>query len=198
VALLLRRLRRNARPRVGLVHPPLDQPLDPRLCVGGHHHDERERRRHPGFDEQRDVLDHDGVVGHGFDDLQPPLTDQRVHDGVQLGALFVVDERLGRQCRPVQRPVRQQDVLAELLDQLGQPLGAGFDDLARDDVTVDDDAATFSERGGHRRLAGANTAGQTDAQHARARLGAAGELLPQGRELGIAGQRPAGLRLVGS
>ena len=91
--------------------------------------------------------------------------DQRVHDAVQRGALLVVDERLGRQRGPVQRAVGQQDVLAERVDQLREPLGAGFDDLAGDHVTIDDDAATFGERGGHRRLAGADTAGQTDAQH---------------------------------
>ena len=69
--------------------------------------------------------------------------DQRVHDAVQRGALLVVDERLGRQRGPVQRAVGQQDVLAERVDQLRQPLGAGFDDLAGDHVTVDDDAAAF-------------------------------------------------------
>ena len=48
---------------------------------------------------------------------------------------------IGGQRRPVQRTVRQQDPVAERLDQLGQPLGAGFDDLAGDHVPVDDDAA---------------------------------------------------------
>ena len=48
----------------------------------------------------------------------------------------------------------------------GQTFGARFDDLAGYHVTVDDDAAALAEGGGHRRLAGADTAGQTDAQHA--------------------------------
>ena len=104
-----------------------------------------------------------------------PLAHQRMHDAVELGALLVVDERHGGQRGPVQRAVGQQDVLAERLDQRGQPLGAGFDDLAGDDVAVDDDAAALVERGGHRRLAGADTAGQTDAQH--------GQLPPRRRTL---------------
>ena len=90
---------------------------------------------------------------------------QGMHDAVQRGALLVVDERLGRQGRPVQRAVGQQDVLAERVDQRRQPLGAGFDDFPGDHVAVDDDAAALIECGGHRRLAGADTAGQTDAQH---------------------------------
>ena len=35
--------------------------------------------------------------------------------------------------------VGQQDVLAERVDELGQSLGTRFDDLAGDDVAVDDD-----------------------------------------------------------
>ena len=46
------------------------------------------------------------------------LTDQRMHDGVQLGPLLVVDERLGGQRGTVQCTIGQQDVLAERLDQL--------------------------------------------------------------------------------
>ena len=46
--------------------------------------------------------------------------------------------------RAVERTVGQQDVLAERVDELGQSLGARFDDFAGDDVAVDDDAATFS------------------------------------------------------
>ena len=82
--------------------------------------------------------------------------------------LVLVAERLGGQRRPVQRAIGQQDVLAERVDELGQPLGARLDDLAGDDVAVDDDAAALGERGGHRRLSGADPAGQADAQHVAA------------------------------
>ena len=85
---------------------------------------------------------------------------------LSVGALLVVAERHGGQRGPVQRAVGQQDVVAERVDQRGQPFGARFDDFPGDHVTVDDDAAAFAERGRHRRLAGADSAGQTDAQHA--------------------------------
>ena len=68
-------------------------------------------------------------------------------DAVQRRAFVVVAERLGGQRGPVQRPVGKQDVLAERVDELGQPFGARFDDFAGDDVTVDDDTAAFGESG---------------------------------------------------
>ena len=120
-ALLLGCLCLDPRAGVGLVHPPLDQPLDSYFFVGGHHHHKRKHRRHPGFHQQRDVLDHNGVVVHRVDDLLASLPDERVHDAIQLGALLVVDERLGGQRGPVQRAVGQQNVLAEGVDQLASP-----------------------------------------------------------------------------
>ena len=111
------------------------------LLVGVDDHHEREHRRHPGLDEQRDVLDDHRIVGHRGDDLLAPLPTSGCTMPFSVGALLVVDERLGRQRGPVQRAVGQQDVLAERVDQLGQPLGARFDDLPGDDVAVDDDAA---------------------------------------------------------
>ncbi len=91
-----------------------------------------------------------------------------MNDLVQPGALVVVAEGLGRKCRPVQCAVGSQDVLAELLHQGSQPLGARLDDLAGDDVTVDNHAAALGERGRHRRLAGADAAGEPDSQHVTA------------------------------
>ena len=88
-----------------------------------------------------------------------------MHDAVQGGALLVIAEGDRGQRRPVQRTVRQQDPVAERLDQAGQTLGAGFDDLAGDHVPVDDDATELTERGGHRRLARSDTSGQPNAQH---------------------------------
>ena len=58
-------------------------------------------------------------------------------------ALLVVGERDRRQRGPVERAVGQQDLRAERLDQLREPLGPRFDDLPGDHVAVDDDAAAF-------------------------------------------------------
>ena len=163
--LLLGCLSGDPRASVRLVHPALDQPLDPGLLVGVDDDHERKHRRQPGLDEQRDVLDHHRVLGDGGDDLLTPARHQRVHDAVEELALFVVDERLGRQGGPVQCAVGKQDVVAERVDKGRQTLGPGFDDFPGDHVSVDDDAAAFVERGGHRRFTGADAAGQTDANH---------------------------------
>jgi hypothetical protein len=163
-----------------------------------------------------------------------------MHDAVQRGALLVVDERLGRQRRPVQRAVGLKNVVAERLDEPAESLGARLNDLTGDDVPIDDDAATVSERVGHCRLAGADTTGQTDTNHRNSlsgrsaqpstpassivgrssnrlgcgqketprldepgscltwALGAACELLPQCRQLRVAGQRPTRRGLLGA
>ena len=118
---------------------------------------------------------------------------------LSVGALLVVDERLGRQGRPVQRSVGQQDVVAERVDKRGQSFGAGFDDFARDHVAIDDDAAAFVRTrrtpSTYRRRCRRSDRCEASGQR---RLGAAGELLPQRRQLGVAGQRPAGRLLFGS
>ena len=74
-------------------------------------------------------------------------------------------ERDGGQRRTVQRAVGQQDLLTEVTDECGKALGAGFNHLAGDDVTVDDHTAAFGECPRHRGLPGADAAGQPDAQH---------------------------------
>ena len=85
---------------------------------------------------------------------------------LRVGAFVVVAERHRGQRRAVERTVGQQDVLAERVDELGQSLGTRFDDFAGDDVAVDDDAAAFAESGRDSGLPGADTARQTDSQHA--------------------------------
>ena len=61
----------------------LDEPLHSRLEVGVHDHDQREQRRHPRLDQQRDVLDDHGVLGRRGDQLGAPVRHQRVHDAVE-------------------------------------------------------------------------------------------------------------------
>ena len=143
----------------------LDQPSQPHFDVGVHDDHQREQRRHSRFHQQRNVFDHNGILGHRRDDLRAALAYQRVNDPVEPLARLVVAKSLGGQRRTIQRPVGKQDVVTERVDQRRQPLGAGLDHLARDDVAVDDDPAALREGGGQRRLPGADATGQPDAQH---------------------------------
>jgi hypothetical protein len=165
----------------------LDQPRHPQVGVGVHDDHQRKQRRHAGLHQQRNVLDDDRVFGHRRNDLRAPLAHQRMNDAVEGLACLVVLESLGGQRRPVQCAVGREDVVAEGRDQRRQPLGTRFDHLARDDVGVDDDATALREGRRHRRLTGADAAGEPDPEHV-APSGAAGQLLPQRRELGVAGQ----------
>ena len=67
-------LRRDPGAGVVLGHAPLlHQPPHPKFDVGVHHDNQREHRGHPGFHQQRNVLDHHRVLGHRRDDLLTPL-----------------------------------------------------------------------------------------------------------------------------
>jgi hypothetical protein len=170
--------------RIGLGEPPvLDEAGHPKLLVGVNDDDQREHRRHLRFDEQRDVLDDYRVRRCRVDQLLATPSDQRMHYAVQGGPLRIVAEGDGCQRRPVQRAVRAQDALAEGLDQLRETLRSGFDDLPCNDVAVDHDPAEFAERPGHRRLAGTDTAGQTNSQHGISLTGGAGHLALDARQL---------------
>ena len=137
---------RDAGPGIRGVHATNgDQPVQPHIRVGVHHHHQREQRSHLGFDQKRDVLDDHLIVGDRGDDLGTPRRDQRMHDRVEPGALLLIGERFGRQSRTVQRTVGQQDVVAEMIDQRRQALGAGLHHLAGDDIAVDDHSAALGE-----------------------------------------------------
>lgn len=161
--LLFGGLHRDTGPGVVLAEPAVfDQPLDPHLGIGVHDDDQREHRRHLGFDEQRNVLDDHRILPRGGDQLRAPSSHQWVNDAVQGLPFLLVTERDRGQRGTVQGAIGLQDPGPEGLDELAQTLGTRFDDLTGDDVAIDDDAATFGERGGHRRLAGADTAGESN------------------------------------
>ena len=104
-ALLLGGLRGDAGAGVLLGESAVfDEPLHANLRVGVDDDDQREHRRHLGFDQQWDVLDDHRIVVGRRDELRPPVRHQRMHDAVQGGALLVVAERDRGQGRAVQRP----------------------------------------------------------------------------------------------
>ena len=139
-ALFLGGLRGDPGAGVGLVHPALSTSRSTRtLHIGVHDDHQREHRRHTGLHQQRNVLDHNGILGDRRDDLRAALAHQGVHDPVESW-------RAARRRRTPWRPEpddpaprRQQDVLTERIDQRGQPLGTRLDDLTGDDIAVDDD-----------------------------------------------------------
>ena len=86
--------------------------------VNDDHDDEWKHRRHTGLDEQRNVLDDHGIVGHRCDDLRATMRHQRMHDPIQ--AWRAVPRRLKAIAASAGRfsaPSGQQDVLAERVDQ---------------------------------------------------------------------------------
>ena len=92
-ALLVGGLGGDPGPGVGLVHAAnVEQPGQAHVRIGVDHHHQREQRRHPGFDQQWNVLDDHLVLGHRSDDLGTPTRDQRMHDFVELRALSVIAE----------------------------------------------------------------------------------------------------------
>jgi hypothetical protein len=110
-------------------------------------------------------VDDDPVLRRGGHQLAGPRTDPRVDDAVEGGASALVGEHALGELGPVERAVAD-DVVTEGLSYLGQPVGAGFDDLTGDLVGVDHDRAVLGEPPGHCGLAGADPAREAYAQHA--------------------------------
>ena len=75
-SLFLSRLGSDPRPGIRLIHPTnADQPVQPHVRIGVHHHDQREQRGHLGFDQQRNVFDDHLILRHRCDDLGAPRCD---------------------------------------------------------------------------------------------------------------------------
>ena len=153
-------------PGVGLVHPAVgDQPVQPGLVRGVHHDHDVEGSLEPGLHEQRDVLDHHGVVRDGREDLPRPLRHQRMDDAVESATRAVVVEDEVGESRTVERAVGHAQLLAELRQHRCYGGAPGREQRTRDGVGVDDDGAELAEAVGGHRLAGADAPGQADAEH---------------------------------
>src|SRR5690606_12420170 len=117
--------------------------------------------------QERDVVDDDGVRRGGLLQLRHARADLGVDDPVEDLELLGIGEDDRAEPRPVEGAVGPQHLVAERLDDLGEPGGARLDDLACDLVGVDHDRAALGEPAGHLALAGTDSAGETDLQHAR-------------------------------
>ncbi len=92
-------------------------------------------------------MDDDRIRRRGRDLGEELGGNRRMGDCFEFLARLVVHECLGRERRPIERPVGREDVGAEPLDELGERGHPRFHDPAGDDIGVDDDRAP---RGQHR------------------------------------------------
>ncbi|MCE3246138.1 MAG: hypothetical protein K0S72_2266 [Arthrobacter sp.] len=113
-----------------------DHPPDPHVGLGVDHHDEVEAALLPCFNEEGDVLDHDGAGGGFGDHRGGPLPDQGVDNAVQLSPALRVAEDDGPEARPVQPPRGVEDLLPEGPHHGSQPGRAGLDDFTRYRVSI--------------------------------------------------------------
>ena len=136
----------NSRPDVVSVHPALgDQAARPFLRCGVDDDDEMKARSQIVLDEQRDVLDDDGVSRHGTDELTSPGGDQRVHDRVQcLPAGLVTEDDLS-QGGPIEGTIWCPHVRAELGQHRRPPGRTRPDDLASDDISIDQNGTPLDQ-----------------------------------------------------
>ena len=152
--------------RVRLVQPALvDQPPHAGLGVGADDDAEVLVGPEPAFDEEGHVVDRDRLDVRGGPQLAHPCRDGRAGDPVEVGQGGGVREDDRGERRPVEGPVRTDEVRPEPLGHGGQGRPAGFDDLAGHDVGVDDVRAELPQGGGHRGLARSDPPGETDVEH---------------------------------
>ncbi len=86
-------------------------------------------------------------------------------DGLQDPPLLGIGEDNGAHRRSVQLPLVGEHLRSERLDHLLQPVGAGRDRLARQDVGIDHHGAQLVEDGRDSALAGGDATGQADPHH---------------------------------
>ena len=144
--LLVGGLRGDAGARVGLGQAAPHQPRDPGLHVGLDDEHEVVGARLAGLDQQRDVLDDDGVVRRAAVSSAGPGAHQRVDDAVEPRAR----RRRRRPPRPAPAGRASRPTVstpgAERLDDGRQSRRAGRDHLAGEAVGVDDTRAALGEQ----------------------------------------------------
>ena len=158
----------EARPGVGFGEPSLvHQSFHGKIWIDVDHHQQFEVVT-TGFDEEGDVQDHRDVGGFQRGQSAVDLgTDSRMDDGVQARQLVDIGEHPCGEPRSVQLARCQQDVVAEFGDDRREDGLAGSLQFMGDGVGVDDFEAACGEHRGHRGLATADSAGQSDETHGR-------------------------------
>ena len=119
----------------------------------------------PVLDEQRNVLNHNGICGRLVDEGGRALAHEGMDDRVEPLQSLRIGEDDRAKPLTIERPVVLQDLLAEFLDHSRQPWRARLDHLACQLVSVDDDRAVLGKCPRDRALPGADASGETDPQH---------------------------------
>jgi hypothetical protein len=112
--------------------------------------DEGHESPKPALDQQRDLDDTDALPADpaAHDAPKNSAANSGVHDGIQRAAGMVVCEDDAAELGAVEGPIREEDGCAEVGDNLGEGAGVGLDDLAGEDVGVDDwEVVFFREEG---------------------------------------------------
>jgi hypothetical protein len=114
-----------------------------------------------GFDQKWDDMDHDRGGIRGSLELGGPRPHCRVHDAFQVAACERISkDNVGQPC-PVELAVFTY-LRTETINDCGKPRGARLDDLASQQVSVNDDSTARCQFRGYEALARGDTAGQAD------------------------------------
>jgi len=124
--------------------------------------------RHLSLDEQRHVVDHDGVrvarLGLG-DQFGRALPDSRVHNTVQIGQGLGIGEDDGAERRTIETAIWADDTGAETRLNRVESRRTRFDDLSREQIGVDVDGTALFEATCNGRFSGRDSAREPDEFH---------------------------------
>ena len=134
------------------------QTVETDLHRGMHNYDEVLCFRLPHFNQQRRVKNNDGVTCR-VELLFGALLNTRMGDGVQQLRLLRGYEGPLRKLAAVEGAVVKQNALAESFGEFGQRRFPGFDDIASDLISVDDDSTELGKPTGDRRFPTAHATG---------------------------------------
>jgi hypothetical protein len=139
-------------------------PREPRLVVRVDHHDRVVIARRLALYQQRDVPDNDRAGRRGTGPFGQERSDAGMNDRVERRPPLGIREDDGAERLAVQRSVRADHAVPELLDDRVEALGARLDDAPGRQVRVDHRGAVRGEPAEHLALAGADAPGQADVE----------------------------------
>ena len=151
------------------VSTQLDHPLDAGIDARMNHHDEIELISPRAFGEQWDVVDDNGsgVCTASSSELFLRCgVDGRMDDPVKDGSLRGIAEDDRTQCRAIEGPVGEDNIVSELGGDGSQTRCARLDHIAGDLIGVHDDRAKVTKPARDDRFSGCDSTGEPYQIHA--------------------------------